>query len=158
MLALALLATLVAPSAARAQKLVYVIRHAERADDPARDQQDPALSAAGEKRAARLAVLLADAGIRAIYVTEFRRTQQTAAPLASKLRITPDVTPASTSGLIADLKAKHKDDVVLLVAHSSTMPALIRGLGGPVVAVDDSDYDSVFVVVPSIGAVSRLRF
>ena len=154
----ALAATLTAPAVAQAQKLVYVVRHAERADDPARNEQDPPLSTAGERRAARLAVMLGDAGIRGIYVTQFQRTQQTAGPIASKLKIKPDVMPATITALVADLKGRHANDVVLLVAHSSTMPGIIRGFGGPAVDIDDADYDSLFVVVPSTGTASRIRF
>ena len=157
-LILALTAILVVPAAALAQQLVYVVRHAERADDPLRDQPDPALSATGEKRAARLATTLGEAGIRAIYVTQFKRTQQTAAPIAARLKLQPSVMPASVTALAVELKSRHGGDIVLLVAHSSTMPAIIKGLGGPTVNVDDSDYDSFFVVVPSTGATSRLKF
>jgi broad specificity phosphatase PhoE len=155
---LALAAALAQPALASAQKLVFVVRHAERADEPARNEQDPLLSAAGTARAARLETMLADAGIRGIYVTQYRRTQDTAKPIATRLKIRPELMPASVSGLVADLKAHHARDVVLLVAHSTTIPAIIKGLGGPVVSLDESDYDSFFVVVPSTGTVSRLRF
>jgi broad specificity phosphatase PhoE len=158
MVAFALGLTLAQPAAAQAQKLVFVVRHAERADEPARNQRDPLLSAAGEARAARMATILADAGIRGIYVTQYRRTQDTAKPIASKLGIKPELMPASISGLLDDLKAHHAKDVVLLVAHSTTIPGIIKGMGGPSVSLDESDYTSLFVVVPATGTVSRLRF
>ena len=44
--------------------------------------KDPDLSDAGRARAESLANVLKDAGITAIYATELKRTQQTAAPLA----------------------------------------------------------------------------
>jgi broad specificity phosphatase PhoE len=157
-LVIALAVALAQPAVARAQKLVFVVRHAERADEPARNLPDPPLSASGEARAAKLEAMLADAGVRAIYVTKYRRTQDTARPLAGKLKITPEVMPDSVSGLIADLKSRHGQDVVLLVAHSTTISGIIKGLGGQAVALDEADYTSFFVVVPSTGAVSRLRF
>jgi len=155
---MALAVALAQPAAARAQKLVYVVRHAERADEPARNQQDPTLSAAGRARAARLEAILADAGVHGIYVTKYRRTQETARPLADKLKITPELMPDSVSALVADLKTRHARDVVVLVAHSTTIPGIIKGLGGPGVTLDESDYNSLFVVVPSTGVASRLRF
>ena len=52
---------------------------------------DPDLSEAGRARAASLATALKDAGIVAIFTTEFKRTQQTAEPLAKALGLTVKV-------------------------------------------------------------------
>jgi hypothetical protein len=89
---------LAVPVTAAAQQLVIVVRHAERADGGhaaaaaggggsgmSSAPADPLLSAAGAARAARLAVMLADANVKAIFATEFRRTQDTGKPLADKL-------------------------------------------------------------------------
>jgi broad specificity phosphatase PhoE len=64
-------------STATAQSTIFVVRHAEKADAT----KDPDLSEAGRARAEALAKALRDAKIAAIYATEFKRTQQTAAPL-----------------------------------------------------------------------------
>src|SRR4051812_14602306 len=65
---------------------VFLTRHAERAGEMG---DDPTLTPAGRDRAELLARMLADAGVRQIFVTEFKRTQETAAPLARKLQVTP---------------------------------------------------------------------
>ena len=52
---------------------------------------DPELAPGGHQQAQLLADRLAGAGIQAIYVTTLRRTVQTAAPLASRLGLTPVV-------------------------------------------------------------------
>ncbi|HEY7432421.1 MAG TPA: histidine phosphatase family protein [Streptosporangiaceae bacterium] len=52
---------------------------------------DPELSPEGQEQAKRLAERLATAAIGAIYVTNLRRTAQTAAPLAARLGLTPRV-------------------------------------------------------------------
>ena len=91
--------------------MVIVVRHAERADGGAGASTgmtgapaDPLLSAAGEARATKLATMLADSGVKAIFTTEFRRTQDTGKPLAAKLGLTtttssPHVTrPGWSSG------------------------------------------------------------
>ena len=54
---------------------------------------DPELSANGREQAERLAGRLARTPIDAIYVTSLRRTAQTAAPLAGRLGLTPQVEP-----------------------------------------------------------------
>jgi broad specificity phosphatase PhoE len=156
--ALVLLLVVGSPAVAEAQKLVYVTRHAERADEPARNQEDPPLSKAGDARAAKLRQMLGDADIKAIYVTQFRRTQDTARPLASKLNIKPEVMPSSVTALVAALKSRHADDVVFIVAHSSTIPGIVKALAGHSVDVDESDYESLFVVVPATSTVSRIRY
>jgi broad specificity phosphatase PhoE len=151
------------PSHADAQKLVWLVRHAERADGgmpppgmmtPA----DPDLSAEGRTRADRLAGLLADAGITRIIVTEYRRTAQTAEPIARRLGLTPErMTAADTAALAARLKT-YPDDIVLVVGHSNSTPALIEALGGPKVSIAETDYTNLFVFVPATGVLSRLRF
>lgn len=162
--ALATVATVLVPSLADAQKLVFVVRHAERADGGAATGQmtsppDPLLSKAGEERAARLAAMLADAGIQAILTTEFRRTIDTAKPLAAKLGLSvQSISSKDAAGLMNRLKSQHANDVVLVVGHSNTVPEIIRQLGGPAVKIADNEYDNLFVVVPATGAMTRIRF
>jgi broad specificity phosphatase PhoE len=155
---------LILPSPVLAQQLVYVVRHAERADGGAgvgqmQSESDPPLSKAGEARATKLAAMLADAGVTAIYATEYRRTQDTAKPLAAKLGLTVRSNPArSGDALIARLKKDHAADVVLVVGHSNSIPALIKALGGQDVSIRDDEYDSLFIVVPATRTVSRIRY
>lgn len=150
------------PPAVRAQRLVFVTRHAERADSGAAkmaSQADPPLSAAGEERASTLAAMLGDAGIRAIYVTEFRRTQDTARPLAARLGLSVQQLPSRDTGqLVSSLRAEHANDIVLVVGHSNTVPAIVRSLGGPEVTIADDEFDNLFIVVPGIGTLTRIRF
>ena len=141
------LGLVVCPALAEAQKLVIVVRHAERADGGAgaapmtAAPADPLLSAAGEARASRLAGLLAESGITAIFATEFKRTQDTAKPVAAKLGLTPQIVKAAdTSALLGRLKASHANDTVLVVGHSNTMPGIIKGLTGRDVTIADSQY------------------
>lgn len=79
---------------------MLLIRHGEsapaRLDDPAplvEGQADPDLDARGHQEARRVADRLGGEEVSAIYVTSMRRTAQTAAPLASRLGITPEVEP-----------------------------------------------------------------
>lgn len=158
----ALVAVGLVPSVAEAQ-MVIVVRHAERADAGAAAGNamtaapDPELSAAGKARAQALAAMLKDAGVTAIYTTEFRRTKDTAVPLAEALKITSEVVSArDQAALIAKIKA-HASGAVLVVGHSNTVPAIIKALGGADVTVGESEYDSLFFVAPG-GVTTRIRF
>ena len=145
-----LMCTFSLPALGFAQGTIFVVRHAERADTstgaPPTMATDPDLSEAGRARAASLAAMLKDAGVSAIFVTEFKRTQQTAAPLAKALGITPTVVPAKdTAGLAARLKKATGN--VLVVGHSNTVPEVINAVGvAKPVSVADTEFDNLFIV------------
>jgi broad specificity phosphatase PhoE len=149
-------------SAVYAQKLVFVVRHAERADGgpgQMQAQPDPPLSAAGIARAEQLASMLADAGIQAIFATEYRRTADTAKPLASKLGLEISKTAAKdSSALLSELRSRHGNQVVLVVGHSNTVPAIIKALCGAALTIGDDEYDNLFIVVPENRTMTRIRF
>src|SRR4029453_9075189 len=62
---------------------IILVRHAEKNIEP--NNPNPNLSPAGQARAQELVRVLGNAGITAIYATQFVRTQQTAQPLATHL-------------------------------------------------------------------------
>ena len=130
-------------STAPAQSTIFMVRHAEKADATT----DPDLSQAGRARAEALAKMLKDANITAIYATEFKRTQQTAAPLAKYLGITVTILPAKNSAaLAAKLRASNGNSLV--VGHGNTIPGLINALGiSERINITENDYDNLFVVV-----------
>ena len=146
-------------SSLAAQQAVFVVRHAEKADQ----STDPDLSPAGRARAERLSALLADAGVSAVFATEFRRTQQTVGPLAVRLRRTPQVVNADdVAGLVARIRAAHAAGVVVVAGHSNSVPRILAEFGAaPPVTIADNEYDSLFVVVPrgpGPPALLRLRY
>lgn len=130
-------------STATAQSTIFVVRHAEKADAT----KDPDLSEAGRARAEALAKALRDAKIVAIYATEFKRTQQTAAPLAKALGITVTVLPAQDiAALIAKLRALKGN--ALVVGQGDTIPNVIKALGvSEPINIAGNDYDNLFAVV-----------
>jgi broad specificity phosphatase PhoE len=134
-----------------AQQVVFVVRHAERADAVSGASptmaSDPDLSDAGRTRAQSLAAALKDAGIVAIFVTPYKRTQQTAEPLAKALGLQPvTIDPKDASGMIEKVKGVKGN--VLVVGHSNTVPDLLRRLGAAdAPSLGDADYDNLFVVV-----------
>ncbi|HEX7958885.1 MAG TPA: phosphoglycerate mutase family protein, partial [Terriglobales bacterium] len=98
---------------------IFLVRHAEKVSDA----PDALLSKTGEQRAACLAQTLRDARIGAIYVTQVKRTQQTAEPLAKKLGVEPTILNGDdTAALAADIKRDIGTKNVLVVGHSDTLP------------------------------------
>src|SRR4029453_5154528 len=88
------------------QSTIFIVRHAEKADN----SKDAELSEAGRARAEALANMLRDSKISVIYTTEFKRTQQTAAPLAKALRLTITTLPAANNAaLVARLRTSRSE-------------------------------------------------
>ena len=142
-----------------APSLVLLVRHAEKAAEPA---SDPPLTAAGVSRAQALAAALGDAGVTAIITTQLRRTRETAQPLATARGLTPEVVPISRGAIAAHVEAavaavrRHAGGVVLVVGHNNSVPAIIAALGGPRLPdICESVYANLFVLVPS-GREARL--
>ncbi|HSU87150.1 MAG TPA: histidine phosphatase family protein, partial [Chthoniobacterales bacterium] len=90
---------------------------------------------------------LKDAQITAIYTSEYKRTKETAAPLAQSLGIPPEVIPGDdVRSLVKRLNASRGN--VLVVGHSNTLPQVISALGVSArVTVAESDYDNLFLVL-----------
>ncbi len=144
-------ALLFAAAPARAQEVLILVRHAEKVDS----SKDAALSAAGEARAKALAVRLRDAGIGAIYTSEYQRTRGTGQPLAEALKLEPRVHPAKdTAGLVALLRRERGR--ALVVGHSNTLPEIAAAYG-VTLAIGDDEYDGLYVLVPKLKSLVKLR-
>jgi len=130
-------------AAADAAPVVFVVRHTEKATAGG---NDPELSPAGHKRADALAQILKDSQITAVFVTEFKRTQETAAPTARAAHLSPIVLPANdVPGLVAKLRALNGN--ALVVGHGNTIPDLMKALGITTpISIPDDDYMEIFVV------------
>lgn len=103
----------------------YVMRHLHTPEG----ERDPDLTEEGRRAAALLPAQLARHPPRAIYVSQWKRTLQTAAPLAERLGIVPTVYDAAdTAALVARLRAE--PGPVLVVGHSNTVPDIVAQLGG----------------------------
>jgi len=129
---------------------VILVRHAEKAATPA---NDPGLTPGGVQRAADLAAALSDAHVTAVITTQLERTKATAKPLADAAKVTPEIVPASSdmaahvNAVVAAVATRKPGDVVLVVGHSNTIPAIITALGGPRMAdLCDAQYSGLFVL------------
>lgn len=153
--------TIHAQSETAAPVTVIIVRHAER--DNARDPRDPPLDSIGRVRAEALAEAVRHAGVQAIYVTQYRRTRETAEPAARALGLTPQVIAAGSpvsahaSTLARTLIEKHGGQVVLVVGHSNTVGPIARALGAPAPEnLEDHEYEHLYIV--TAGGTSPARF
>jgi broad specificity phosphatase PhoE len=125
---------------------VILVRHAEKKIEP--NNPDPDLSPAGQARALELVRMLGGAGLNAIYGTQYKRTQQTAKPLADNLGLPVNVIDAKkTQDLVNSIRTTNRGQTILVVGHSNTVPEIVTALGGgSVPEIPDSDYDNMFIV------------
>ena len=149
----------------QATTTIIFVRHAEKAAEPA---DDPGLSEAGKRRVAELTRQLRDAdvvaGIDAVYSTPLRRTQETAQPIADALDLpirTYD--PSDTEAVLETILKEHKGKIILVVAHSNTVPVLIanHGASKKVPPIHENEYDNIYIIsIPWFGKTKtiRLRF
>jgi len=130
-------------SVASAQPFVVIVRHAEKAMNGG---SDPDLSPAGRARGDALAGILKDAGITAIFTSEFKRTKETAAATAASLGISPTVVSAKDTGALVS-KLHELNGNVLVVGHGDTIPDLVKALGiDTPVNIPDNDYTELFII------------
>jgi len=145
---------------ANAQQAVILVRHAELQGAAMAEPKYLPLSEAGEARAKRLASILKDSGIGAIYVTDFVRTNQTAQPLSREIDKELTVIPkGDPQELVEQIRKRHGGQTVLLVGHTDTLPGLLKALGHPAdIKIEPQDFTNIFVVIPkSNGAPTFLR-
>jgi 2,3-bisphosphoglycerate-dependent phosphoglycerate mutase len=130
-------------SAVAASPIIFVVRQAEKSADG----NDPDLSAAGQERAEALARMLKDAEITAIFTTEFKRTQETAAPTAKEFHVSPTVIPADQIFALVE-KLRGLKGNGLVVGHGNTIPDLVKALGiATPVNVPENDYSELFFII-----------
>jgi len=147
--------TLFAPCLSICATTVILLRHAEKATQPA---DDPPLTAAGRARANVLADVLADAGVNAIFVTEFRRTVETAAPLAARIHLQPRVVSAGNKQELVETVRKIQDGTVVILGHSNTIPGIVAELGGTSsLVIPETEFDNLMILTLDPSGASFLR-
>lgn len=122
---------------------IFVVRHLHKAQG-----DDPSLNSQGAEAARRLAEMLAEKGIAAIFATPTRRAMETAGPLAERLgvSVTP-YDPRQPQALVA--AADKVGGSLLIVGHSNTVHDLIGRFGAtPPPPLEEQDYGTVFAIGP----------
>lgn len=153
MLAAALAACATVPAAPDPQAVLFhVMRHLHTPEG----ERDPDLTAEGQAAAQRLVRYFESGVPAAIYVSRFKRAQQTAAPLAARFGLTPiSYDPADTPALVARVRAGPQP--ALIVGHSNTVPDIVEQLGGARPApLTHPDFGDVWNIARN-GATDRVR-
>jgi len=146
-----------ASSAAAQKKTIILVRHAEKDVSETADKNDPVLTEAGKQRAERLAKIVKKFKPGAIYSTDFKRTRETAAPIAAKRKLQVQTYDPRKSSELIDSILKSKTKRFLVVGHSNTIPGLANLLGKKELFknLDDSEHGAIWVVRIKDGQVRK---
>jgi len=158
-IALLLFLTVFSTNIIAADTMIIVVRHAEKSAD---DVKDPSLSEQGIARANKLASVLNDSNLKAVYTTQYKRTQQTGLPSATQVGLQLDVRPATkentktyTSDLLKEIQHKHRGETILIVGHSNTVPEIVKHLCNvDVTPIGENEFDRLYVI--TLGKKPRL--
>lgn len=157
--ALFLLFMLLAGPTMAADTVLVIVRHAEKSTD---DPKDPSLSEQGQARANKLAFVLKDASLEAVYTTQYKRTQLTGQPAAVQGGLQVNVRAATkenvnsyAADLLKEIQKKHKGKTVLIVGHSNTVPEIVKlATGADIVPIGENEFDRMYVI--TLGKKPRL--
>ncbi|MEZ4984587.1 MAG: phosphoglycerate mutase family protein [Saprospiraceae bacterium] len=138
---------------------IILVRHAEK-----QQGDNPALTTEGSARAHRLAFMLNDVPVDAIFSSDFLRTRQTAAPLATAKGLETQLyNHKELPALVKVIEKDYKGKTVVVVGHSNSTPTL-AGLLNPSylpAEIDEADYSNVFIITLAPNGkhhTMRLRF
>lgn len=143
---------LVFPAAAQ-KKTIILVRHAEKVDA----SQDPELSAEGKQRAERLMRIVRKYKPGAIYSTDFKRTRETAAPIAVRRKLQIQTYDPRKPDELVDAIMKSNTKRFMIVGHSNTVPGLANLIGKKELFknLDDSEYGVIWIVRIKDGQVRK---
>jgi 2,3-bisphosphoglycerate-dependent phosphoglycerate mutase len=127
---------------------LILIRHGERNNPASGDPPGgPSLNGDGKARAKLLVHVLGQTGIKAIYTSNFIRTQEMAKPLTALLAPITSVKLDDPVQIKKHILLNHAGKTILVIGHSNTVPALINLFtGGHLPDIDDPEFDNMFVL------------
>jgi broad specificity phosphatase PhoE len=126
------------------ETIIFLVRHAAKSME---SSDNPSLSAKGKQQAEKLANLLSDAEIEAIYSTDTKRTKETAEPLAQKLTLPVTLYDAKNKNFPADLLKKHAGKKILLVGHSNTLPDFLNAFSRSQSYKPSEAYGDLYMII-----------
>ncbi|HEX6124631.1 MAG TPA: phosphoglycerate mutase family protein [Pyrinomonadaceae bacterium] len=135
------------------KKTIILVRHAEKVDA----SQDPELSTEGKQRAERLMRIVRKYKPGAIYSTDFKRTRETAAPIAVRRKLQIQTYDPRKPDELVDAIMKSNTKRFMIVGHSNTVPGLANLIGKKELFknLDDSEYGVIWIVRIKDGQVRK---
>ncbi len=148
------------------QSRVFLVRHAEKADD---GTKDPPLLPRGVARATCLAGMLGNVELTHVFATDLQRTELTVRPTAASHELEVVTFPASDIDALANaLRGLPDGSVALVAGHSNTIPKLTEMLGAPLQGLNakghipEQEHDRLIEVVlgddPGVPPLVQLRY
>ena len=157
----AVIAFLSIPALAQTNKTIVLVRHVEKDSSPTADKVDPELSPEGKARAERLAKVIKRYKPHEIFSTPFKRTRQTAEPIAKRRKKEiQNYDPSKPADLVQKIMDPASKTVhYLIVGHSNTIPALANLLARKEVFRNllESEYGVIWVIRIRKGVLDRIE-
>jgi broad specificity phosphatase PhoE len=137
-------------------KLVILVRHAEKADATS---PDPDLSVEGKDRAQRLVKAIGKYRPGAFYSTNFKRTRDTVAPLAAKRKKEVQVYDARKPKDLFDTILKSETKRHVVSGHSNTIPGVANLITKKDLFknLDESEYTVIWLIRIKKGKVVKVE-
>jgi broad specificity phosphatase PhoE len=140
---------------------VFLVRHAEKNPHPAGG--DAGLSTIGLLRARQLARVLGDAGVSAVYTSQFGRARMTGESLARAIGDSVRVYDANhLEDLARRVRSEGRGRAVLIVGHGDTIGPTIEALTDTALGKDEpAPYDRMWILTLREGGawhLVRLRY
>lgn len=146
-----------AQSAALAQnKTIILVRHAEKVDAVS---TDPELSDAGRARALALMRRIKKYRPGAVYSTDFKRTRDTAAPIAEKRKKPVQIYDARQPAELINRIMASRTKRFVIVGHSNTIPGLVNLIVKKELFrnLDDFEYGTIWLIRIRKGLVQKVE-
>jgi 2,3-bisphosphoglycerate-dependent phosphoglycerate mutase len=125
---------------------VILVRHAEKKPEPM--NEDPDLTPEGFARAQEIARVFANAGVNTIFATQYKRTQQTVAPLSDRVHVPVTLLNSKqTDELVKRIQTDLRGQTIFIAGHNTTVPAIASALSGETFSpIPENEYDNLFIV------------
>ena len=155
-----LLVSAASEAVAQSKKTIILVRHAEKAVAAADDKTgDVELTSEGRERALRFAKAAKRFRPGQIFSTAYKRTRQTAEPIAKLRGKEIQTYDAAKHPELIDLILKSKTKRFVIVGHSNTVPFLANLLAKKDVfkQLPDTEYGVIYVIRMTNGVFRKLE-